>query len=147
LHDLTAPRPDLRAQFRWETINAILYKIGGLVFIVGSILFFPAFEAYADVGAWTFFAGSLICLLVTVHDLLEERRHWRESPTRDRGQVLDHVAASSYVWGTILFTVGSVFFLSTVGWVKAGGLVLYRGQPAVRGRCLRQRVAGCSWLL
>lgn len=120
LHDLTAPRPDLRAQFRWETINAISYKIGGLVFIVGSILFFPAFEAYADIGAWTFFAGSLVYLLVTVHDLLEVRRHWHLSASHDRGQMLDLVAASSYVWGTILFTVGSVFFLSAVGWVKAG---------------------------
>jgi hypothetical protein len=30
------------------------------------------------------------------------------------------VAAASYVSGTILFTVGSVFFLSAVGWLKAG---------------------------
>jgi putative effector of murein hydrolase LrgA (UPF0299 family) len=120
LHDLTAPSPDLRAHFRWETINAISYKIGGLVFIVGSVLFFPAFEAYANLGAWTFFAGSLIYLLVTVHDLLEVRRHWRESSKRDIGEVLDQVAASSYVWGTILFTVGSVFFTSPVGWVEAG---------------------------
>jgi hypothetical protein len=55
IHDLTRDRSDLRAQFRWETINAVVYKVGGLVFIIGSILFFPRFEAYADIGAWTFF--------------------------------------------------------------------------------------------
>jgi hypothetical protein len=120
LFDLTAPSPDLRRQFRWETINAVAYKIGGLVFIVGSILFFPRFEAYADIGAWTFFAGSLIYLLVTVHDLLEVWRHARTTRERDTGQVLDAIAAWSYVLGTILFTVGSVFFLSAVGWVIAG---------------------------
>ena len=33
MHDLTASSADLRAQFRWETINAVAYKLGGLVFI------------------------------------------------------------------------------------------------------------------
>jgi protein-S-isoprenylcysteine O-methyltransferase Ste14 len=91
-----------------------------LVFIIGSILFFPKFEAYADVGVWTFFAGSLIYLLLTVHDLLEVRQNWRESSPPRTGQVLDYLAALSYVWGTLLFTVGSVFFLSAVGRVTAG---------------------------
>lgn len=121
LHDLTADSADLKAQFRWETINAITYKLGGVFFIAGSILFFPAFEAYADLGAWIFFAGSLLYLVVTVHDLLEVRRSfWHSSSARTSGQVLDYIAAASYVWGTILFTVGSVFFLSAVGWVTAG---------------------------
>ncbi len=53
LHDLTRDSADLRAQFRWETINAVSYKIGGLVFSVGSVLFFLRFEEYADVGART----------------------------------------------------------------------------------------------
>jgi hypothetical protein len=66
LHDLTASRADLRAQFRWETINAVTYKLGGVTFVVGSILFFPRFEDYADLGAWIFFGGSLLYLLVTV---------------------------------------------------------------------------------
>jgi hypothetical protein len=120
LHDLTASSADARAKFRWETINAVAYKLGGLVLIIGSILFFPAFESYADVRAWTFFAGSLIYLLVTVHDLLEVRGNWGESSALRIGQVLDYIAALSYVLGTILFTVGSIFFLSAVGWVTAG---------------------------
>jgi hypothetical protein len=138
LHDLTAPRSDLRAQFRWETINAVAYKIGGVVFIIGSILFFPAFEAYADLGAWTFFVGSLIYLLVTVHDLLEVRRSWHEpSSDSDAAQVLDYVAAVSYVWGTILFIVGSIFFLSAVGWVMAGAWCFIVGSLLfVAGACV-----------
>jgi len=137
MHDLTASSADLRAQFRWETINAVAYKLGGLVFIIGSILFFPRFEAYADVGASTFFAGSLIYLLVTVHDLLEVRRNWRESAPPHTGQVLDYIAALSYVWGTILFTVGSVFFLSAVGWVTAGAWTFVVGSLLfVLGACV-----------
>ena len=120
LHDLTRDRADLRAQFRWETINAVLYKIGGIVFIVGSILFFPKFDDYADIGAWTFFIGSLLYLVVTGHDLTEVRRYWRASDHHDRNKILEYIAAASYVWGTILFVVGSVFFLSIVGWFKAG---------------------------
>lgn len=120
IHDLTADRSDLRAQFRWETVNAVFYKVGGLVFIAGSVLFFPRFEAYADVGAWTFFAGSLLYLVVTVHDFVEVRRHWRGPGARDRGEVLEYTAAASYVVGTVLFIVGSVCFLSSVGWYSAG---------------------------
>jgi len=120
LHDLTSGREDLRAQFRWETINAVLYLIGGMVFIVGSIFFFPMFEAYVNIGAWTFFSGSLLYLIVTVHDFAEVCRYRRKSHHHDRDQILEYTAAASYAWGTVLFIVGSVFFLSYVGWFKAG---------------------------
>jgi hypothetical protein len=120
LHDLTRGRDDLKSQFRWETINAVFYKIGGFLFIIGSIFFFPRFEAYADLGAGIFFVGSLLYLVVTVHDLLEVRHHWWISGNHSRKTILEYTAAASYVWGTILFTVGSVFFLSAVGWFYAG---------------------------
>lgn len=120
LHDLTSGREDLRAQFRWETINAVFYVIGGMFFIVGSIFFFPTFEAYANIGAWIFFSGSLLYLIVTVHDFAEVSRYFRKSHHHDRNQNLEYTAAASYVWGTVLFIVGSVFFLSYVGWFKAG---------------------------
>ncbi len=121
LHDLLDKDADLQKQFRWETINAVVYKLGGAIFVVGSVLFFPSLEAYADIGAWTFVAGSLLYLLVTGHDLFEVIRYarMRETPATiwDR---LEAAAAISYVTGTVLFTVGSVFFLSTVGWFIAG---------------------------
>jgi len=120
LHDLTRDHRDLKTQFRWETINAVVYKIGGLVFIAGSVLFFPRFEAYADIGAWIFFAGSLLYLLVTVHDLSEVRHYWKTSRTHGRDTILEYISATSYVWGTILFTAGSIFFLSRVGWFHTG---------------------------
>ena len=71
-------------------------------------------------GAWIFFVGSLLYLLVTVHDMAEVRHHWRLSKTHDRDSILEYTAAASYVWGTVLFIGGSVFFLSAVGLLKAG---------------------------
>ncbi len=32
IYKLTRDRSDLKAQFRWETINAIRYKVGGIIF-------------------------------------------------------------------------------------------------------------------
>lgn len=98
-HHLTRGRSDMQVQFRWETINSVIYKVGGLVFIIGSILFFPRFEAYADIGAWTFFVGSLLYLLPTVHDLAEVRRHWRDKTVHDRSTIMECTAAASYVRG------------------------------------------------
>ena len=137
LHDLTKGSQDLRSQFRWETINAILYKIGGVLFIIGSIFFFPRFEAYADLGARVFFVGSLVYLVVTVHDLAEVRHHWRLSKSHDRDTIFEYAASASYVWGTVLFTVGSVFFLSSVGWLKAGAWCFVIGSLLfVLGACI-----------
>jgi hypothetical protein len=137
LHNLTKGRADRHAQFRWETINAVFYKIGGFLFIIGSIYFFPRFEAYADIGALTFFIGSLFYLVVTVHDLLEVRLHWRTADHHGRDEILEYTAASSYVWGTILFTAGSVFFLSAVGWFHAGAWTFVIGSLLfVVGACI-----------
>lgn len=137
LHDLTSDDADLRAQFRWETLNAALYKIGGVTFIAGSILFFPRFEAHADLGAWIFFAGSLLYLVVTMHDLVEVRRRWRKCAAHDGQAILERVAAASYAWGTVLFTVGSVFFLSAVGWFTAGAWCFVIGSLLfVVGACI-----------
>jgi len=121
LHNIYAEDPSLRDQFRWESINAVIYKLGGVVFIIGSALFFPAMEAYADIGAWTFIVGSLLYLVVTGHDMIEVLHYVRTRTARptvwDR---LESLAAASYLIGTTLFTVGSVFFLSAVGLFAAG---------------------------
>jgi hypothetical protein len=137
LHGLTKDRADVRMQFRWETINAVLYVIGGIVFIVGSIFFFPRLDAYVNIGAWTFFTGSLLYLIVTLHDVAEVRHYWGKSHYRDRDQILEYTAAVSYLWGTILFVLGSVFFLSYVGWFKAGAWCFVFGSLLfVVGACI-----------
>ncbi|TVM15167.1 hypothetical protein DPQ33_15850 [Oceanidesulfovibrio indonesiensis] len=137
LYDLTKDQAELRSQFRWETINAVFYKLGGIVFIIGSVLFFPALSKYANLGAWTFFGGSLLYLVVTTHDLAEVRRHWRTTQKHTRDMVLEYTAAASYLWGTILFTVGSVFFLSYVDWTITGAWCFVIGSLLfVLGACV-----------
>lgn len=120
LSDLTRSTPDLHADFRWETANAVLYKVGGFLFIIGSVFFFPRFEAYQNIGAWIYFLGSLLYLVVTGHDMLEVRKFWRQRSHHAPGRLLEMIAASSYLAGTVLFTAGSLFFLSWWGWFIAG---------------------------
>lgn len=127
LHNLTKGRGELRAHFRWEKINAVSYEIGGLLFIIGSIFFLPRFDAYVDLGAWIFFIGSLVYLVVTVHDLAEVRHYWSTDKSNGRDTFLDYAAAGSYVSGTAFFTVGSFFFLSEVAWIKAGAWLFIIG--------------------
>ena len=127
-HDLFARDPERANQLLWESINAFIYKLGGLLFIAGSILFFPSLKAYVDVGAWIFIVGSLLYLVVTGHDVLEVIRHARlrtRPPTIwDR---LERGAAFTYFTGTILFTVGSVFFLSQVALFRPGAWCFVSG--------------------
>ncbi len=118
---------DLRGHFVWETVNAILYKIGGVSFIVGSVFFFPSFGAYEDVGAWIFFAGSLLYLIVTGHDMAEVIRHRKSKMRRMPTETLEAIAAVSYLLGTILFAIGSIFFLSEVGLFVAGAWLFILG--------------------
>jgi len=137
LYDLTSGSADLKAQYRWEVLNATLYNIGGAVFVVGSILFFPFLSDYADTGAWTFFAGSILYLIVTGHDLAEAIRHRRELDHPTLASRFELVAAFAYVTGTTLFTVGSIFFLSRVGWETAGAWCFVVGSLLfVLGACI-----------
>jgi len=118
--DLVHRNPSLRDHFRWESLNAALYKAGGAIFIAGSVMFFPRFHAYENAGAWLFFVGSLAYLAVVGHDTLEVRRYWRANLHHPVGKLLEYIASVSYLAGTLLFTAGSLFFLSRWGWFKAG---------------------------
>ena len=120
-HDLFNKNAGLRDQFRWETINTAAYLLGGFVFAVGSVLFFPALSAYLDVGACLFIVGSLFYLLVTGHDLAEVIHHiMTRSLSETIWDKLEFWAALTYFTGTVLFIIGSVFFLSMVGLIRAG---------------------------
>ena len=116
-----------RQQFQWEAINAIVYLIGGMVFIAGSILFLPKFEAYSNLGVVTFIFGSLLYLLVTGHDLLEAITCRRTKSECTKWDNLELMAALIYVVGTILFIVGSIFFLSQIGLTAAGSYCFILG--------------------
>lgn len=115
--DMVNRHPELGRHFLWEGVNALVYAAGGAVFTVGSVFFFPALAAYEDLGAWSFVAGSLIYLVVNVHDAAEIALQWRRNRGHDR---LETTAVVVYLAGTLLFTVGSALFLSAVDRVAAG---------------------------
>jgi hypothetical protein len=119
--NLFSDAPPGPKQFYWESANAILYLIGGLTFMGGSVFFFPEHESHADIGAWSFFAGSIMYLVVTGYDLLESIRHMIS--TQHRVTIWNRLECFStvlYVSGTILFAVGSLLFLSSIGLIAAG---------------------------
>jgi len=108
-------------RLNWERTSAILYIVGGSTFILGSIFFLPQYEALSDLGAWIFFIGSLVYLLVTGYDLLESSAYVRSGKGSRIWSWLELAIAGIYVGGTVLFTVGSLLFLSQIDWIVAGG--------------------------
>lgn len=115
--------------FRWETINAVAYKLGGFIFLVGSVLFFPALSDWSNLGAWLFVIGSLLYLAVNIHDAIEVVRHRRSLRRRPERTglnltvaklTLEMLAAGTYLAGSVLFIVGSLFFLSWIDWIGGG---------------------------
>lgn len=67
-----------------------------------------------------FFGGSLIYLIVTIHDLLEAFHYRKTKKTLTFWDKLEIVAAFVYLTGTLLFVIGSLFFLSSIHLVKLG---------------------------
>jgi hypothetical protein len=120
-HGLAGQQPGGRANLTWETVNTTVYLVGGVMFIWGSVLFFPEAESRSDRGAWVFFFASLLYIAVTAHDLLEVVRYratlQRELTIWDRYEAW---AALGYLVGSVLFAAGSLFFLTAVGWYAAG---------------------------
>ena len=127
LFDLADRRASPQDHFRWETFNTAVYLGGGVLFAVGSLLFFPRLEARSDLGAWIFFVGSILFLVVAGHDTTEVVRHRRRQPRPSIWDRFEAWAAISYVLGSALFAVGSIFFLSTVGWYEAGATCFVAG--------------------
>ncbi len=108
LHDLTRDREDLRAQFRWETVNAILYKLGGLVFIAGSVLFLSA-VGRVHAGAWCFVLGSLLFVVGSVlFTVVSVPYLWSVQEPAFRTTLFAFLAWQ-YLVGSTLFFAGGVF--------------------------------------
>ncbi|WP_027185914.1 YrhK family protein [Desulfovibrio inopinatus] len=121
LTDTLSPR-----QFLWESINAILYLVGGVTFVVGSIFFLPSFDAYEVIGAELFFGGSILYLIVSVHDLVESVVYLRRR-IHHLKYMVELLAAVTYCIGTVLFLIGSVLFMPSYESILAGSLCFIIG--------------------
>lgn len=126
-HDLVDRRPSPRDELRWETFSTAVYLVGGVLFVWGSVLFFPSLEDRADRGAWIFFVGSLLYLVVAAHDAAEVVRKRHDEPRPSIWDRYETWAAASYVAGSALFAVGSICFLSTVDQYQVGAACFIAG--------------------
>ncbi len=122
--------PDNPSHDQWEQLSSAVYGLGGLTFITGSIFFLPALSSLQYLGDWLFFVGSLLYLLVTGHDLLEVLRFWHLFATETLAQTLEFTASFNYVGGSILFALGSLFFLPDWGWSIPGAWCFIVGSAA-----------------
>ncbi|MFC0337616.1 YrhK-like protein [Kushneria avicenniae] len=130
-------KSDLKKDYRWEGINAVLYELGGVMFIVGSVMFYPRLEHYRDIGAWLFFVGSLVYLVVQAHDVIEVRRFWNKSKKVSPSQLLEVISLVVYIVGTVLYAVGSLLFLSWWDWIEIGAWMFIVGSVLfLIGACL-----------
>lgn len=119
--DILSKKPTRKSNATWELANGILYIIGGLTFIIGSIFFLPRYEHLSDIGAWIFFGGSIVYLIVTVQDLFESSTYLSSRHPSTIWNWLELLVATVYVGGTVLFTIGSLLFVSFIDEIVAGG--------------------------
>ncbi|MDJ1176719.1 YrhK family protein [Roseofilum capinflatum] len=97
-HNLIKDYPAGHLHFAWESINAILYLVGGLAFIVGSVFFLPVYERLANTGVWIYLFGSFLYLIVTLHDLLESMNHLRSQNPVKVMDLCEFFSAMVYLW-------------------------------------------------
>jgi hypothetical protein len=111
----------LKSHFRWEYVNVVVYAVGGLIFVLGSVFFLPELTDLIEVGAWHFVVGSFLYLIVSSHDFVEFLHY------ENKKSILDATAAITYILGSLLFIVGSILFLPQVEEQIAGAWCFITG--------------------
>jgi hypothetical protein len=125
------------AHFRWETFNAVLYNLGTVLFVLGSVSLFPRLAPYAGLGGWIFLCGSMLYLVVNAHDTVEVVRARRAGMAATLQADLELVAALTYLGGTCLFVAGRVALFAGPAWATLGALGFVIGSLLfVVGACI-----------
>lgn len=121
----------------WELSNAALYIVGGIAFTIGSAFFLPQYERLIGVGVWSYFWGSILYAIVTIQDLLECAINLKCQDKITRGTLIEVLAAAVYAIGTLMFIVGSLFFLPQVELIATGAWCFILGSILfLLGACL-----------
>lgn len=88
-------------------------------------------------GIWSFFWGSLVYLIVTVYDLLESISNLKSQDHVTGKETTELSSAIIYTIGTVLFILGSLFFLPQIQLMSFGAWCFIIGSVLfVVGACI-----------
>ncbi|MFE8072553.1 YrhK family protein [Marinobacteraceae bacterium S3BR75-40.1] len=142
---------DPRSRNSLEMGNALLYSLGCVLFVVGSLAFVPAIKSEA-LGAWAFIIGSLVFmigaainvrLITRAGNLLMLQLFNGIAILFMLGSLLFVVASVPYLWDhladrdkTLLYTyLASQFIIASVFFFIAGLMNFYRAYIAHQHYC------------
>ena len=97
--------------------NTWLYFVSDLLYIIGSVFFFPSLEksitgnTSGTYGSWVFMLGSVGFMIAPCVDIIRGHKALREHKTSRQAFALELTFLSFYVAGGFLFFLGSVLLL------------------------------------
>ncbi len=101
--------------FTTAYIFDIIYILGGITFLVGSLLQFPHIDAFGQYGMVLFIIGSVLYLVITGYQSVEAIKNYKGHSERKIWTRLRIIESLLYLIGTVLFLIGSVMFLDVIG--------------------------------
>jgi len=116
---------------RIQGLNAGMFVLGAICFVIGSIFFFPYFQAYLVHGGWLYIVGCVVVMLgafvsaMTAHELRKTAQqikfgesYWELPWWSDEAATI--VSCSLYMGGNGFLIVGCVFYFPTI--IAYGGV-------------------------
>jgi hypothetical protein len=98
--------------------SGVFFLWGGLLFLVGTVLYYPLFVEYATMAAWMYFFGCICFLLGSVIDLVQccvdLLLMYRQCVVVNIGHLFLLGTSLCNVIGSILFVIGGYFFLPAI---------------------------------
>lgn len=102
--NLFSPPHELPKHFRWEKINAGCYELGGILFVIASVLYLPYYERFKTTASRTIIAASTCFLIVSLHDCLEFLTLGKDI------RRIDFIALALYILGSSCLIHGAFYF-------------------------------------
>lgn len=109
------PKPAYEHSPQWRLWHSINYLIGGILFVVGSILLFPRFDTTLiidQISVWFYVIGSLALVLADASQLLHYASNWDFLPIT--------ICICVNVTSTFLYLVGSILLLPSIDNEQSG---------------------------
>lgn len=100
---LCADPEQLGRQFRWERVNSWCYELGGILFVISSVLALPSLSNYKILSSELIIAASSFFLIVSLHDCVEFIN--LQKPIHRS----DFIAVTLYIMGSCCLIHGAIY--------------------------------------